>query len=122
MKDRNHALKQAALRNLLETCLKAAPDGMTGSDIFRWPSIAEQVGTGMPAYGRLSTQLQQMVKHGRIAKVGKGTSTTYHWQGGKPKVTVDALAPLPELKIRVDKQNKTLRLQFAGLAITIEVA
>lgn len=120
--DMKKAIKQAALlRNLIESCLKAAGSPMTGRELADWPSIKEQIGTGLPGYGRFSTQLQQLVKRGFVDKIGGGMSTTYAWAATRPQAEVPA-AHLPELRIKVNKAAHSLSFLFEGLSITIEVA
>ena len=96
---------------------------MTGRELYDWPSVREQAGNGLAGYGRFSTQVQSMVAKGRIEKIGRGVNTTYRWTGDTVKAPVIVTStPLPELKLRISKSRNTLTLQFAGLAITIEVA
>lgn len=118
--DMKKALRQSALlRNRLETCLRCAPAPMTGRELYEWPSVLEVVGTSLSGYSKLSTQLKNMLSKGVVEKIGMGAATTYRWQGASLPAKP---TPLPELKLRVNKTNNTLTLQFAGLAITIEVA
>jgi hypothetical protein len=119
--DMRKALKQAALlRNLIETCLRASPAPMTGGELFEWPSIKEQIGVNTAAYSRLSTQLQKLVKERQVAKIGKGSNTTYAWitERSSKESTPSALT---ELNIRVNKAQRTISLTFEGLHITIGV-
>ena len=123
--DMRKALKQAALlRNRLETCLQAAAAPMTGRELADWPSIVEVTGTGLSGYGKLSVQLQQLVKKGYVDKIGKGTLTTYAWRQKRLAAAEPVPAPtlLPELRLRVNKSNHSLSFVFEGLSITIEVA
>ena len=106
VQDMGKAIKQAAvLRNLIETCLKASTDPMTGRELFDWPSISEQVGKALSGYSRFSSQLSSMVKKGSVERLGKGTNTTYFWKGEKAIAKPRTVAPvaLPELKIRINK-------------------
>lgn len=121
--DMTKALRNAALlRNLMETCLKAAPGPMTGRELADWPSIQEHTGTGLQGYSRLSTQLQNMVAKGTVEHIGKGVTSTYRWVGKAAAPKAAPAVVLPELKLRINKAHNTLTLQFAGLQITIEVA
>ncbi len=122
MADMKKSLREAGLlRNLIETCLQASSNPMTGRELFEWPSIAEHLGKGLAAYSRFSTQLRSIVSKGRVEQIGKGATTTYRWVGAAPSVLKPTAINLPELKIRINKADHTLRLVFEGLAITLEV-
>jgi hypothetical protein len=125
MIDRKKAIREAALlRNLLTTCVTAASDPMTGKEIFDWPSIKEYVGSNTNAYSRMSTQLQRLVKEKTFVQLGKGFNTTYTLSRPTNRIPPPdkaSIKALPELHVRINKVEHSIRFVFEGLAITLEV-
>lgn len=121
--DMRKAIKQAALlRNLIETCLQAAANPMTGRELFEWPSIKEQIGTNPSAYSRLSGQLVRLIKEGKISKIGQGMSTTYAWNRERTEAPKREVAAAPELHLCINRAEHSLSFVFEGLRIKIEIA
>ena len=142
------ALKQAALlRNRVESVLRAAPAPMTGRELADWQSIKEVIGngaSGSSGYGKLSTQLQNMVHRRQLEKIGNGTTTSYKWLGAPPprkfkhrrspvrvaseqpdapsEVTeaVQKIVTDQNFTIRVNKAKRTVNFGLQGLTIVIE--
>lgn len=119
--DMRKALREAALlRNLIETCLKAAPSPMGGRELADWPSISQQTGGGKRGYDKTLAQVRNLIKEGKVEKFGGGTSTEYSWNRKFVAQAADASLP-PGLHIQFSKSKQSLRFTLGGVSITVEV-
>lgn len=132
MADMKKAFREAALlRNRLEGCLKASANRMALRELVDWPSVAEVAGTGPKASSRVGYLIANMVKEGKVDRVGRSHATTYSWIGGNGQqqqagtttMSLPATSPpeLTSLHVQVNRAANKISFTLANMRITLEI-
>jgi len=117
--DLKSAFAQAALlRNRLESCLRAAGGPMQARECLAIAGVAEI----SKDYAKVAAQLGNMVKQGIAVRIGAGNQTAYAINKNYvPPKAKGSLVGDADLRLKVNRADKTISFQFQGMNITIEI-